>query len=244
MRFPIALLVSSSLVVAAPSRVPAQGVARSAKAVKGLSAPLLIGPEGARFWTTLENAQAILECKPIPVTTTDFGGRLGRGETHNGDRVVVVEEGGTKGQAVVVASADPAGYSTVPGEQFRVLFYRVPADGAPWIGKGEPAGNYHLKTAGGGFLQIGVEDDRYREVGGERRIMTRGLGARDRLTAAVGSRVFSLSDEQIVEVGEVAYRWVKPVSSPAPPVPILMSRTSGNGAKWAGEYGGRIYVER
>jgi hypothetical protein len=204
--------------------------------------PILVGPAGAQFWTSVRAASVILGSRPIPAAMTPFTGRQWSTETGNGDRYVALEIGGLRQRPVLAAKAEGT-IRKLPGGA-HVMMYRTPIAGAPWIGHAEADGRYFKLDVGDKLTAIGLDSDGYRKVAGENVLMTHARAGGDPWTAYSRGKVYRLQGAQPVPIGEARWALIQPVAGePGPAVPVLTSRLLVEGAPWVGEYGGAIFVE-
>jgi hypothetical protein len=229
---------------AAPALTPPVPVAKAPLKAPELDSttPILVGPAGAQFWTSVQAAAVVLGSRPVPATMTPFTGRQWSTQAGTGDRYVALEIGGLRQKPVLAAKADTNWRRLPTGA--RVLMYRVPIDGAPWIGHVESEGRYFRLDPGDKLVPIGVDSDGYRKVGAENVLMTHARVGGDPWTAYAKGKVYRLQGAQPVPIGEARWALIQPQGGrPTPPVPVLTSRLTEDGALWVGEYGGTIFVE-
>ncbi len=204
--------------------------------------PILIGPPGTRFWTTYSNAINLFLKKVADCSSTHFDLQISRTQDSLKNRYMSIKKIGEKAKLQLVAKADNR-YEDIPSGG-KIICHKCPEEAAPWIGKSSSA--YFLKKDKGVVRQIGLIDSLYRELGGRKKLMTKGMSEGEKWTGDNNGVIYQLNVEnKITPIGKYDLRWVTPTGSvKSLAFPILMSKGSDQNSPWIGELAGIIYIHK
>jgi hypothetical protein len=204
-------------------------------------APILVGPPGTQFWTTLANARSLFSKPIVPCKSSHCSHRIGTAEDSMHNRYMSAELVGDNVDLQMVAEADNRYEDTPSGG--KILCHKCPEEDAPWIG--QSSSEFYFKEGVGTVKQIGEIDSQYRTIGGMQRLMTRGMAEGEEWTGDADGVIYRLDDNGTIKaVGNYDRRWVIPSGSEKRlGLPLMMSKGTAEGSVWIGEHAGVIYVE-
>ena len=147
--------------------------------------PILIGPPGTRFWTTLKTAQSIIGNKVKEIVKLEkLTGRLLTSADSSGNRYCGVRQGEKTTPIVCVAQVEMK-YESVPGDMVR--FYQT--ENGPLFGFGQGLTGYYHKKKDGHIVKIGIRENKYRKVDGQMVMMSKSLNENDKLTCGINGKI-------------------------------------------------------
>jgi hypothetical protein len=124
-------------------------------------------------------------------------------------------------------------------DNMELLFFKAPGNDAPWIARSKSGFYMGIDTK---VVQIGMIDQKYRNVNGKKQQMTKG-NPDEEWTAETDGIIYRLHNNEFIQVGKTDIRWVTPCRETVRmDLPMIMSMGNDK-TPWIGEYGGIIYME-